>query len=113
MSTLYAYGKVKPKLQYYGLPLEKAVEILDWYVSNYDSDEFNEAGIFAMFFIRLKTEMEEDEFYTAYAGTYSIEFKGYTYGVDADALNEQKPWKDIMSQLEALRKMIKCKFGIE
>lgn len=113
MSTLYAYSKVKPKLMYYGLPLEKAVEILDWYVSNYDSDEFWDDGISAMFFIRMKAEMEEDEYHSEYTGTYSVEFKGYIYGGEAGAMNDSKPWKDVMSQLETLRKMIKSKFGIE
>ena len=113
MSTLYAYSKVKTKLRYDGLPLEKAAEILDWYVSNYDSDEFWDAGVSVMFFIRMKADMEEDEYHSEYTGTYSVEFGGYTYGGDADVLNDEKPWKDIMSQLETLRKMIKCKFGIE
>ena len=113
MSTLYAYSKVKPKLKYDGLPLEKAVEILDWYVSNYDSDEFWDAGVFAMFFIRMKADMEEDEYHSEYTGTYSVEFKGYIYEGDADYADDHKPWDGTMKQFGNLRELIKRKFGIE
>jgi len=113
MSTLYAYSKVKPKLKYDGLPLEKAVEILDWYVSNYDSDEFWDAGVYEFFHVRMIADLESDEYHSEYTGTYSVEFNGYIYGGDADSVDEHKPWDGTMKQLEALRKMIKCKFGIE
>lgn len=113
MSTLYAYSKVKPKLMYYGLPLEKAVEILDWYVSNYDSYEFNEAGIHEFFYIRMTADLESDEYHSEYTGTYSVEFKGYIYGGDADSTDEHNPWDGTMKQLGNLRGLIKSKFGIE
>ena len=113
MSTLYAHGKVKPKLQYYGLPLEKAIAILDWYVSNYDSIEFNEAGIYQFFYVRMTADLESDEYHSEYTGTYSVKFRGYIYGYDPDTVEEDKPWDRTMQELGNLRELIKSKFRIE
>lgn len=113
MSTLYAYSKVKPKLRYDGLPLEKAVEILDWYVSNYDNCELHEAGVYEFFYVRMIADLESDEYHPEYTGTYSVEFKGYIFGGDADSADEHKPWDGIMKQLGNLRGLIKRKFGTE
>lgn len=113
MSRLFAYGKVKPKLEYYGLPFEKAVGILDWYVSNYDSYEFRNAGVSEMFFIHIEADMDEDEYHTHYTGTYSVEFEGEFYEGLADVLEDHKLWKGVVDQLGTLRKMIKSKFGVE
>ena len=110
MSTLYAYGKVKPKLRYYGLSSEKAIEIMDWYISNYDSDEFNEFGIFETFHVRLKAEMEWcDEYWSEYSGTYSVEFKGCLHEGDINHLTYDRT----MEQLRLLSKLIKQKFELE
>lgn len=113
MSTLFAYSKVKPKLRYYGLSSAKAVEIMDWYISNYDSLEFRNAGLFEMFYAKMKAEMEYDEYHSEYTGTYSVEFKGGIYGGDADDVTDRKPWDGTMKQLKTLDELIKDKFGIE
>ena len=110
MSSLYAYSKVKPRLEYYGLQPEKAIALLDWSVSNYDGKELHEAGIDEFFHVRMKAEIEADEYHSDYTGTYSVEFRGYAYGGDADSCGEHKPWSNTMEQLGNLRKLIKNKF---
>ena len=113
MSSLYVAAKAKPRLEYYGLTLQDAVKLLDWYVSNYDSDELCENSIFRTFYVRLKADTESDEYRFNYAGTYSVEFRDGTYGGDADGLAEVKPWDRSMKQFEALRKLIQHKFELE
>lgn len=111
MSTKYAYSKVKTRLIYGGVTLEDAVKVMDYYVSNFDSDKFNEHGVFEFFAVRMTADIDGDEYHSDYVGTYTVEFRGYNYGGDADSA--AKPWSGTMEQLENLRKLIKDELGIE
>ena len=111
MSKPYMLGKFKPRLVYYGLTLEDASKVMDYYVSNYDSDKFWDNGITCHFYVRMEAEEDGDEYTTTFTGTYTVQFRGFNYSGPADPKN--LPGMQALKCLEILHKLIKDELGIE
>lgn len=110
MGKPYAMCKVKPRLVYGALSLEEATKVMDYYVSNFDSDKFSEAGIIESFKVRMEAITDGDEYYEEPTGTYSVQFRGRTY--DGLLYSDCKIWQSTMTQLEALHELIAKELGI-
>ena len=111
MSKPFLLGKFKPKLVYYGLPLEDAVKVMDYYVSNYDSDKFDEAHVFEQFDVYMIADAEGDEYREGFRGTYTVQFRGHCYRAISDT--KETPWEYVFSQLKNLHKLIESELGIK
>ena len=110
MSKPYAMCKVKPRLGYYALSLEEATKVMDYYVSNYGSDKFSEAGIIESFSVRMEANTDGDEYFEEPTGTYSVQFRGRIY--DGWLFSDYEVWQSTMTQLEALHELIANELGI-
>ena len=111
MGNPYVLGKFRPRMTYYALSLEDACKILDYYVSNYDSDKFSEAGVFEQFNVRMVADIDGDECRTEFTGTYSVQFIGRKHS--GLAAIKWQTWEGTLDQLENLHKLIKNELGIE
>ncbi len=109
MGKPYAMCKVKPRLVYGALSLEEATKVMDYYVSNFDSDKFSEAGIIESFKVRMEAITDDDDWEEP-TGTYSVQFRGRTY--DGLLYSDCKIWQSTMIQLEALHELIAKELGI-
>ena len=114
MSKPFVVGKIKPLLCYYMLSLDDAMKVIDYYVSNCDSEKFAEAGIFSTHRVRMEADDDGgDEYYAGTStGTYTVVFKS-DHCYKAYAPFEDDICKDELNSLENLHTLISSELRIE